>query len=192
MAAVGAKLDRKALQAQTKDRRAMMRSLQLNFESHTVANVAASTPSAHSSSNASLRKLAKYLRVPRDSPLPDVENAMIALWECVLVTDDTISISLGSNFQEEGGHSLSAARLVSLVNKCFGVRLSAARLFRDNFTVQTSSMEVMKQWAEQETDSLESKGSDKDSWSVVGNEEHTNEVVARVRNDAMLPPRVDF
>jgi len=192
VAAVGAKLDRKALQAQTKDRRAMMRSLQLNFETHTTANNAAPLPTAYSS--ASLRKLAKYLRVPSDSPLPDVESAMIALWECVLVTDDTISISVESNFQEEGGHSLSAARLVSLINKCFGVRLSAARLFRDNLTVQSSSMEVVKQWAEQQenSDSIESKGTD-NSWSVVGpTEQSNNEVVSRVRQDAVLPSDLTF
>lgn len=192
VAAVGAKLDRKALQAQTKDRRAMMRSLQLNFETHTTASNAAPTPYAHSST-ASLRKMAKYLRIPREAPLPDVESAMIALWECVLVTDDTITISLESNFQEEGGHSLSAARLVSLINKCFGVRVSAARLFRENFTVQTSSMEVIKQWTDQEQSaSIESKESDK-SWSVVGQpEEQTNEVIARVRNDAILPSELSF
>ncbi|KAL7541007.1 hypothetical protein ACHAXR_010553, partial [Thalassiosira sp. AJA248-18] len=201
VSAVGAKLDRKALQAQTKDRRTLMRSLQLNFETHTTAsNVGAPTPSAAAvnSSAANLRKLAKYLRVPKDSPLPDVESAMIALWECVLITDDTISINVESNFQEEGGHSLSAARLVSFVNKCFGVRLSAAKLFRENFTVHNSCMEVVKQWSEiveeEQSDSIESKGSDKD-WSVVaGPEEQNNplEFIARVRTDAMLPPELSF
>ena len=117
---MGAKLDRKALQAQTKDRRAMMRSLQLNFETHTTATHAAPTSTHTAPGPSSLRKLAKYLRVPKDSPMPDVESAMIALWECVLVTDDTITIGTESNFQEEGGHSLSSARLVSMINKCFG------------------------------------------------------------------------
>lgn len=201
VAAVGAKLDRKALQAQTKDRRAMMRSLQLNFETHTTATNAALVPATTASSTASLRKLSKYLRVPRDAPLPDVECAMIALWECVLVMDDTVSIGLESNFQEEGGHSLSAARLVSSINKCFSVRLSAAKLFRDNFTVQNSCMEVLKQWseaaavaaaaAEEESLSSESKGTSRD-WSVVGNDEQNAEIIARVRNDAVLPPELSF
>mmetsp|Transcript_10192 Transcript_10192/g.18612 ORF Transcript_10192/g.18612 Transcript_10192/m.18612 type:complete len:1403 (-) Transcript_10192:641-4849(-) len=194
VSAVGAKLDRKALQAQTKDRRTMLRSLTLNHETHTtVATGHAATP--HSSSSGSLRTLAKYLRVPRDSPLPDVESAMMALWECVLLTDDTISIEQESNFQEQGGHSLSAARLVSLVNKCFGVRLSAAKLFRDNYTVQKSSMEVVKQWsettvAEDKTESVDCKG----SWSVVEGptEEQDNDVVARVRKDAILPVELTF
>eukprot|EP00804_Cyclotella_cryptica_P028508 CCRYP_014803-RA/>CCRYP_014803-RA protein AED:0.08 eAED:0.08 QI:122/1/1/1/1/1/4/461/1389 len=197
--AVGAKLDRNALQAQTKDRRAMMRSLQLNFETHTTATNAAfpPTPSAPSSVT-TLRKLSKYLRVPRDSPLPDVESVMIALWESILVTDDTISLGTESNFQEEGGHSLSAARLVSLVNKCFGVRLSAAKLFRENFTVQNCCIEVLKQWSEtteeEQSSTGESKGSDKD-WSVVGSPEELqtcSEVIARVRNDAVLPPELTF
>jgi len=192
VAAVGAKLDRKALQAQTKDRRAVMRSLQLNFESHTTASQAATHP-VHSST-ASLRKLAKYLRVPRDSPLPDVESAMTALWECVLVTDDSISLNIENNFQEEGGHSLSAARLVAFINKCFGVRMSAARLFRENFTVQNSCMEVLKQWsetAEEQSDSVESKGSDKD-WSVVEHQEQNDEVITRVRKDSILPSDLSF
>mmetsp|Transcript_43190 Transcript_43190/g.73651 ORF Transcript_43190/g.73651 Transcript_43190/m.73651 type:complete len:775 (-) Transcript_43190:133-2457(-) len=122
---------------------------------------------------------------------------MTALWECVLVTDDTISIDLESTFQEQGGHSLSAARLVSLVNKCFGVRLSAAKLFRENYTIQKCCMEVNQQWAEMaedQTDSIGSKGSSDKDWSVVvGPEEpHENEVIERVRKDAILPPEVSF
>jgi hypothetical protein len=86
--------------------------------------------------------------VPRDSPLSDVEDVMIALWESILVTYKTISLSVESKFQEEGGYSLSAARLVSLVNKCFGVKLSAAKMFRENFTIQNCCIEVVKQWSE--------------------------------------------
>ncbi|KAL3773203.1 hypothetical protein ACHAWO_006325 [Cyclotella atomus] len=195
--AVGAKLDRKALESQTKDRRAMMRSLQLNFETHTTASQAAHppTPSNGASAVANMKSLCKYLRVPRDSPLPDVEAVMIALWECVLVSDDTISFSVHSRFQEEGGHSLSAARLVSSINKCFGVKLSAAKLFRENFTVETCCIEVMKQWSE--AAEVESSGS-KDSgasWAVIEGPEvqkANEEIIARVRKDAILPPELTF
>ena len=198
--AVGAKLDRKALESQTKDRRAMMRSLQLNFETHTTASNAAHppTPSAGSSAVANMRKLSKYLRVPKESPLPDVESVMIALWESILVTDDTISLDVESKFQEEGGHSLSAARLVSSINKCFGVKLSAAKLFRENFTIENCCIEVMKQWSEavelERSSSNESKGSDK-SWSVVADHQEqkaNDEIIARVRSDAVLPPELTF
>lgn len=198
--AVGAKLDRKALESQTKDRRAMMRSLQLNFETHTTASQAAHPPtsSAGASAVANMRKLSKYLRVPRDSPLPDVETVMIALWESILVTDDTITLSAESKFQEEGGHSLSAARLVSSINKCFGVKLSAAKIFRDNFSIENCCIEVMKQWSEatelESSNSSESKESEK-SWSVVGGPEEqkaNDEIIARVRSDAVLPPELTF
>ena len=145
VAAVGAKLDRKALQAQTKDRRAKLRSLQLNYETHTVSAGASGPAGPPPASLGPARKLARYLRVPRDTSLPEVESAMTLLWESILVTDDTIALSPESRFQEEGGHSLSAARLVSLVNKCFGSSLSAARLFRDDMTVQQCALEVVKQ-----------------------------------------------
>lgn len=205
VSAVGAKLDRKALQVQTKDRRAIMRSLQINFETHTTAatGAGAATPAAAGGSpSSSMRRLARYLRVPRDSPSSDVEDAMIALWECVLMKDDASAVSIhpDSNFQEEGGHSLSAARLVSLVNKCFGVKLSAAKLFRENFTVHNSCLEVANQWKaaveeEEQSNSGESKESSDRDWSVVGavsDEKDSNEVIARVRNDAILPPEVSF
>ena len=199
VAAVGAKLDRKALQAQTKDRRAMMRSLQLNYETHTTAAPAgapAPTPGGVGSA-ASLRRLARYLRVPKDSPQADVEGAMLMLWESVLVTDETVTIDLESNFQEQGGHSLSAARLVSMTNKCFGVKLSAAKLFRENFTVRTSCSEVMSQWSqvvEEQLAEVESKGSSDRDWSVIGGpeEQKNDEVIARARKDAVLPPELTF
>lgn len=44
--AVGAKLDRKVLESQTKDRHAMMRSLQLNFETHMTASNAGHPPTS--------------------------------------------------------------------------------------------------------------------------------------------------
>ncbi len=176
------KLDRKSLASTTSDRRALMRSLQLNFETHTVGSHAAPTP-VHSSSSHSIRKLAKFLRVPSDSSLADVESVMIALWESILVTGDSNSaITLTSSFQEEGGHSLSAARLVAMLNKCFGVRLSAARLFQDNFTVENCCIEVMKQWS----NSIEEKVED-NSESEESLESDRNEVISRVRNDASLP-----
>ena len=181
------KLDRKALPTKTPDRKAVMRSLQLNFETHTVASHAAEAPAQSSSSSASLRKLAKFLRVPNDSSLAEVEDVMMALWESVLVTGGNSSdISLTSNFHEEGGHSLSAARLVAVVNKCFGVRLSAARLFQENFTVENCCIEVLKQWSdegEEKDDVVESKGS---------SESDQTEVISRVRNDAILPSEVTF
>eukprot|EP00956_Cyclotella_meneghiniana_P020988 scaffold37679_cov76-Cyclotella_meneghiniana.AAC.2 len=195
---VGAKLDRKALESQTKDRRAMMRSLQLNFETHTTASNAAhpQTPSHGPSAVSSLRKLSKYLRVPRDSPLLDVESAMLAIWESILVTDDTICLSVESKFQEEGGHSLSAARLVSGINKCFGVKLSAAKLFRENFSVEQCCIEVMKQWTESiELECTSSSESSKSSWSIVANPEEdkvNGEIIARVRSDAILPQELTF
>ena len=145
-----------------------------------------------------MRKLSKYLRVPKESPLPDVESVMIALWESILVTDDTISLDVESKFQEEGGHSLSAARLVSSINKCFGVKLSAAKLFRENFTIENCCIEVMKQWSEavelERSSSNESKGSDK-SWSVVPDPQEqkvTDEIISRVRSDAVLPQELTF
>eukprot|EP00569_Conticribra_weissflogii_P007712 CAMPEP_0171335648 /NCGR_PEP_ID=MMETSP0878-20121228/5495_1 /TAXON_ID=67004 /ORGANISM="Thalassiosira weissflogii, Strain CCMP1336" /LENGTH=1371 /DNA_ID=CAMNT_0011836963 /DNA_START=214 /DNA_END=4329 /DNA_ORIENTATION=- len=178
------KLDRKSLASTTSDRRALMRSLQLNFETHTVGSHAAATP-VHSSSSLSIRKLAKFLRVPSDSSLTDVENAMIALWESVLVTGDSNSaITLTSSFQEEGGHSLSAARLVAMVNKCFGVRLSAARLFQDNYSVENCCMEVMKQWSNSVEENIEVSESEESL------ESDQNEVIFRVRNHALLPPDI--
>ena len=199
VSAVGAKLDRKALQAQTNDRRAMMRSLQLNFETHTTATATAPTAP---SSMANVRSLAKYLRIPPNSPTPDVENAMMLLWQCILATDETVSIHLDSSFQEEGGHSLSAARLTSAVNKCFGVKMSAAKLFRDNVTVRNCVLEVMRQWQSDAAGEIESGGSSDKDWSVVGpvgSEEQQQqqnledeEVIERVRNDAILSPELSF
>ena len=195
---VGAKLDRKALESQTKDRRAMMRSLQLNFETHTTASNAAhpQTPSNGPSAVSSLRKLSKYLRLPRNSPLLDVESAMLAIWESILVTDDTVCLSIESKFQEEGGHSLSAARVVSCINKCFGVKLSAAKLFRENFSIKHCCIEVMKQWSESiELERTSSSESSKSSWSIVANPEEdkvNGEIIARVRSDAILPQELTF
>ena len=51
-------------------------------------------------SAAALRKLAKYLCVPQDSPLVDVESAMMALWGCSIVMDDTVSIDLVKKWYE--------------------------------------------------------------------------------------------
>jgi acyl carrier protein len=174
----------------------MMRSLQLNFETHTTASSAVQPPalSADSSTVTNLGKLFKYLRVPKDSPLPDIESVMIALWESILLTDETISLRVESSFQEEGGHSLSAARLVSSINKCFGVKISAARLFRENFTIENCCIELMKQWSEA-TEIERSETESGTSWSVItGPEEQkvNEDIIARVRTDAILPQELTF
>ncbi|EED93564.1 predicted protein [Thalassiosira pseudonana CCMP1335] len=204
VSAVGAKLDRKALAAQTADRRTMMRSLQLNFETHTTASTSTMAPAVHQPP-VTMRKLAKYLRVPRDSPLTDVESAMEAVWESILVSGDVAAeVKLNSDFLELGGHSLSAARLVAGVNKCFGVSLSAARLFRENYSVQGCCAEVLKQWsaaAEETVDvspvsevkTVVSKGSsDSKDWSVVEDDEQGSNIITGVRSDAVLPPDITF
>jgi acyl carrier protein len=119
---------------------------------------------------------------------------MIALWESILLTDETISLRVESSFQEEGGHSLSAARLVSSINRCFGVKISAARLFRENFTIENCCIEVMKQWSEA-TEIERSETESGTSWSVItGPEEQkvNEDIIARVRTDAILPQELTF
>ena len=89
----------------------------------------------------SLRRLAKYLRVPKGSPFADVESAMIVLWESDLVTtcDNT---GTATNLDLS-----STAKLISLVNACFGVNLSVDVKLLTNFTVQNCCREVVKEWS---------------------------------------------
>jgi thioester reductase-like protein len=195
---VGAKLDRKALQAQTADRRTMLRSLQLVAETHTTATgamAAAADQDHHDYSTAAVRwkQMAKYLKIPRGTNLQDVQDTMATLWEMVL---DRESGSLGpdSDFHENGGHSLSAARLVALINKVFdGSRISAIQLFRDGTTVGKLSNEIVTMWSSNgDHDTVGSNGtgssSDKD-WSVIDADDY-NKILQQVKDDSILPEDV--
>jgi len=185
--AVGAKLDRKALQAQTADRRAMLRSLQFSSATHTVA------VGSHAVTGDRWKRLAKYLRVPPDSPLEEVEDAMATLWEVVLGRDPGTMIA-ESDFHENGGHSLSAARLVSLINKVFASHLTAVKIMQGPTTIQTCSEQVVASW----TANNSSRGS---SRKVVGEKingaanggtsaAEEKRILQQVRNDAKLPDDV--
>mmetsp|Transcript_19472 Transcript_19472/g.40792 ORF Transcript_19472/g.40792 Transcript_19472/m.40792 type:complete len:759 (-) Transcript_19472:224-2500(-) len=87
----------------------------------------------------SLRSLAKYLRVPKGSPLKDVSSAISILWENVLITEmgDTSS-PLDEN---------SALQLAYMLNTCFDVNLSTETLLRENFAVKDCCKEVVKHWS---------------------------------------------
>jgi amino acid adenylation domain-containing protein/thioester reductase-like protein len=141
VSAVGAKLDRKALQAQSADRRAMLRSLQLSAETHT-------TPlhTATSHQPARWKRVAKHLRVPHGSSREDVEDVMLILWEVVLDREPGM-LDSNSDFHEHGGHSLSAARLVSLMNKTFSCRLLAVQLMQ-GMSIGTATDAVVASWLE--------------------------------------------
>lgn len=142
VSAVGAKLDRKALKAQSEDRRAMLRSLQFSSQTH---------EAPHLAGNASARwkRIPKYLRVPPGSPREDVEDVMATLWEAVLGCDPG-SLEPTSDFHENGGHSLSAARLVSLINKVFSIHMTAVQLMQGS-TVRKFSQSVIASWTGEDT-----------------------------------------
>ena len=146
---VGQKLDRKALEHQSEDRRALLRSLTLSSETHTVpphAGAAGAVAASQTAPDVAARwkRVAKYLRIPPGSPMEDVEAAMMTLWELVL-DHDPGSLQVTSDFQESGGHSLSAARLITMVNRIFSVRFSPARLMRA-VTVRQLSEAVLVSW----------------------------------------------
>ena len=87
VSAVGAKLDRKALQAQSSDRRAMLRSLQLSTATHSTAAAPAPATAEGATATLALRcqSLVKYWRVdPTVATLAEVQEAMATVWEVVL------------------------------------------------------------------------------------------------------------
>ncbi|KAL7464432.1 hypothetical protein ACHAXS_004765 [Conticribra weissflogii] len=87
----------------------------------------------------SLRSLAKYLRVPKGSPLKDVSSAITILWENVLIAErGDISSPLDEN---------SALQLAYMINTCFNVNLSMEALLRENFAVKDCCIEVVKHWS---------------------------------------------
>ena len=190
VSAVGAKLDRKALQAQSADRRAMLRSLQLSPETHSTAVVGPQDTIAP----ARWKRIAKYLRVPPGSPAEDVHDAMATLWEIVLGREPGM-LSDNSDFHENGGHSLSGARLVSLVNNVFSTKISAVRLMQ-GVTAGELSRLVIDSWKTTHTETLTNDvklavaaddkcdSSTNDSKALTAKDEA---IIQQVLQDAILP-----
>ena len=212
---VGAKLDRKALQAQTADRRTMLRSLQNVPETHNLHAQAPAPGASESSEIATILRLVKYLRLPKNAPIQDVEATMILLWEKALDKEPGM-ISLDSEFHEQGGHSLSAARLAALVNKVFeGSKVSATQVFRDNATVKHMCNQVMtaninspkraallkktavvsepepapSKETNEDSGSQDTKDSSSASWSVLeaAHSEDEEKILQQVKDDSVLP-----
>ena len=173
--AVGAKLDRKALQAQSADRRAMLRSLQFSAE----------TPGAAVQQPMRWKRLAKYLRVPVGSPKEDVEEAMASLWE-VILDRESGSIGLDDDFHENGGHSLTSARLAALINKVFGVGLTAAELMRGG-DVRLFSNKVLETWKSQRTDESVVPIQNSSVVAPVVTQKEDAHLVERVKAASILP-----
>jgi len=188
VSAVGAKLDRKALQAQASDRRAMLRSLQFSSETHST-HMAGTDMGAENSSTAQarLRSMAKYLRVPTGTPLEEVEYAMATLWELVL---DRKAGSLGvdANFLDQGGHSLNAARLVAAINRAFDTSLTTVQLFQSGATVGKIAMAVTTSWSGDSDNESRDVLSNTSEWSVLGFEDE--KILLQVKEDSVLPQDV--
>lgn len=194
VSAVGAKLDRKALQAQSKDRRAIMRSLQFSAETHTAAQSGATALAGTASHR--WQRIAKYLRVPPGSPFEDVLDAMATIWEVVLGREPG-SLEQDSGFHENGGHSLSAARLVSLINKVFSARLSAFQLSQGTNVGKLSQL-IVSSWdnipsvimktAPESAETSSASTGEKD-WSIVEPEDE-EKVLQQVRDAAVVPEDV--
>ena len=192
--AVGAKLDRKALQAQTADRRAMLRSLQ--FSSQTYSVVAG----PHAAMGERWKRIAKYLRVPPDSPYLEVEDTMATLWEMVLGREPG-TMTKDADFHENGGHSLSAARLAALINKVFNSHMTAVMIMQGPTTIKTCCEQVVASWAANGNSSHAKRdehvckggtatgGPCSDDGSKGGTLPEVN-VLQQVRDDAKLPDDV--
>lgn len=189
VSAVGAKLDRKALQAQTADRRTMLRSLQLSSATHTTGVSAPSTYTEHTTvALHRWKRMFKYLKVPRTAPLEDVEETMATVWEMVL-DQKPGSLTAHADFHDNGGHSLSAARLAALINRVFGSNLSAMQLVRDGTTVGKLSKDIVASWTTCTTPSAATPTA-----CVVDNDSNSDKdaskedkILQQVRDDSVLP-----
>ncbi|MCE0555048.1 phosphopantetheine-binding protein [Bacillus thuringiensis] len=60
-------------------------------------------------------------------PTNSTERKLVEIWKDVLGIQ---RVGIRDNFFEIGGHSLKAARLISIVNKEFNVQLSIKSLFK--------------------------------------------------------------
>ena len=201
VAATGnAKLDRRALEAQSKDRRAMLRSLQF-ADTQVASNFTMASPKTAAvvpAGGERWKRMAKNLRVPVDSQIEDVEDAMTTLWEIVLGRD-LGTMTPDADFHENGGHSLNSARLVSLINKCFGSKLTAVSVMRGTTTIRSCSAEVMKSWATRRpvsppVSTADSSDSSSGDFVVIKREksptEEDKKILQQVREDAKLPQDV--
>lgn len=66
------------------------------------------------------------------APINEIQKKLVLIWEQLL---DINKISVKSNFFELGGNSLSATRLISVIHKEFGLKLSINDLF-ENITLE--------------------------------------------------------
>jgi len=199
VSAVGAKLDRKALQAQSADRRAMLRSLQLSSQTHSTL-VAPTTPTVVEEDidiSARWKVMSKYLRVPPTSSIEDVEQVMASLFE-VALDCEPCSLIAKDDFLDMGGHSLNAARLSALINRTFNISLSAVQLLKAGSTIGKIARSVMEFWSTNNSKAKEiapklSSVSEKPSGNVFVNPESLKEdeaIIAKVRQDAILPKNI--
>ncbi|MCP5106575.1 MAG: non-ribosomal peptide synthetase, partial [bacterium] len=63
------------------------------------------------------------------APRDELERKLAGIWTAVLSVDGDIGI--GDNFFDQGGHSIKAMTLVSMIRKEFNVEFSLSRLFKN-------------------------------------------------------------
>ena len=145
------------------------------------------------------KQLAKYMVVPRDTALEDVLAAMLTLWE-VCLSVDCGNLVETDDFHALGGHSLSAAALLALVKKVFGVRLPASALFKGKGKASTPAAvceSVVDAWAAT-SDVAETKSSTAfaASSSAIGSDvssvEETKALASVMDADAVLDAKWDY
>eukprot|EP00927_Polykrikos_kofoidii_P034504 TRINITY_DN2926_c0_g1_i3.p1 TRINITY_DN2926_c0_g1~~TRINITY_DN2926_c0_g1_i3.p1 ORF type:complete len:1165 (+),score=176.12 TRINITY_DN2926_c0_g1_i3:16-3510(+) len=194
----GSKLDRKALQAQLADWRAARQSLHVS--------AGAGTPNVGNALEKdgaeNLRRLVKYLRIPRTSSREDVESTMILLWETVLDRQPH-TIRTTSDFHEQGGHSLKAARLAAAVNKAFaGACVTAVDVLHGKVTVAELCDRVladMKRTSVEATVTVQQKEKPpKETVTAAGHKSESKEsadnkrILQCVRDDSRLPDDIVY
>ena len=76
-----------------------------------------------------LKKSYKYMKLPDDADVETVENALLLAWEGELSLPFS-SITREDDFLSLGGHSLSAARLILVIENMFNVKLSVTDMLK--------------------------------------------------------------
>ena len=76
-----------------------------------------------------LKHIYKYMKMPDDADTETVENALLLAWEGELSLPFS-SVTREDDFLSLGGHSLSAARLILVIENMFNVKLSVTDVLK--------------------------------------------------------------